>query len=241
MSIETAKSRVQAGIKKLDDNTGTYGVVPNGWRTKIDVAKLNLASPTNCILGQIFGDYTEGYNKLNLSYGQPHSFGFEAEYRETTAEELKAAWSEALGLPEIDKIFVEYEGSVYAKRVKGFNVTEGGKQHVVYQYGVIKKGTWMPDEDMGAMSLAGFNKLVEWKPETLKHGVVLAENERGDTVTFIYGQDGSLWQPADKTRYATLEYRKSQGFTNFRNARVSSWDGNGEVLDTKWLNRQLSK
>lgn len=59
--MSTARTRVQAGVAWLDSN------IPD-WRGHIDVASLNLAWPTSCVLGQLFAEeahdaeYEDGYD-----------------------------------------------------------------------------------------------------------------------------------------------------------------------------------
>ena len=58
---------VQAGIKKLDHE------LPH-WDQKIDINSLCLESPCNCILGQLYGSYTQGIYKANIDFGSKYGF-----------------------------------------------------------------------------------------------------------------------------------------------------------------------
>jgi len=50
--------KVQAGIALLD----TYG--PTDWRERINLDTLDLHSLTDCVLGQVYGDYADGMDSL---------------------------------------------------------------------------------------------------------------------------------------------------------------------------------
>ncbi len=58
---------VQAGMELLDEN------VP-GWECRIDPEVLDLASCQFCVLGQIYGEYTQGTRELHLVKGNPYGF-----------------------------------------------------------------------------------------------------------------------------------------------------------------------
>lgn len=47
--MDEARNRVQAGAAFLD----SHEAIPDNWRTLIDVNRLNIASPSNCVLGQL--------------------------------------------------------------------------------------------------------------------------------------------------------------------------------------------
>lgn len=54
---QSIKGRVAAGVKLLDK------LCP-GWQLTIDVPELDISSPSRCVLGQVFGAYTEGLDYL---------------------------------------------------------------------------------------------------------------------------------------------------------------------------------
>src|SRR5690606_28760583 len=45
-----------------------------GWRANIDVDKLNMSSTSNCVLGQLFGDYVRGTKILQVPAELQDSF-----------------------------------------------------------------------------------------------------------------------------------------------------------------------
>ena len=63
--------RVAAGAALLDERAP-------GWRAKIDLAVLDLDSDSGCILGQVFGGYVAGLERIGRPQAAPH--GFCAEY-----------------------------------------------------------------------------------------------------------------------------------------------------------------
>ena len=98
---EELRARVVAGAALLDES------VP-GWESKIDTSTLRLQSHTNCVLGQIFGDYTTGLTTLGLWDGVVREglsealapvvdgLGFHAAHL-GLYDDLTCAWVEYLG------------------------------------------------------------------------------------------------------------------------------------------------
>lgn len=60
---------IQRGIELLNEN------VPD-WRTKINSKVLVMSSFGECILGQLYSNYSVGLKKLNIKYG--YDYGFDA-------------------------------------------------------------------------------------------------------------------------------------------------------------------
>ena len=48
----------------LDDMAGQVPEIPADWRDNIDPSRLDMASASRCILGQLFGSYSAGLNAL---------------------------------------------------------------------------------------------------------------------------------------------------------------------------------
>lgn len=61
------KNNVLRGIELLDRQ------VP-GWRDRIDWDKLDMANCYRCILGQLFGKYSEGVEELGVLSGTHYGF-----------------------------------------------------------------------------------------------------------------------------------------------------------------------
>lgn len=59
MSQEIIKNRINNGVIYLNS------VYP-GWYNKIDLENINIRSLSVCILGQLYGNYCDAVNKLNL-------------------------------------------------------------------------------------------------------------------------------------------------------------------------------
>ena len=64
------KEQVAAGARKLDE------VVP-GWHLRVDLNKLDMQHTSNCVLGQVYGGYMKGLDRLNLRVDEPSwTYGF---------------------------------------------------------------------------------------------------------------------------------------------------------------------
>lgn len=79
---------IKEGMKLLDQE------VP-GWRGKVDPNWLIMNNCTHCILGQLFGNYSDGADALGLSDFEGQHYGFELTVG-MSWEELTQAWKEAL-------------------------------------------------------------------------------------------------------------------------------------------------
>ena len=66
---EKLKTRVNAGAAYLDS------VFPK-WFKNINLDKLKLDSQTCCMLGQLYGDYTDGAKELSINRPEDDSDGF---------------------------------------------------------------------------------------------------------------------------------------------------------------------
>jgi hypothetical protein len=65
--------RVHAGASLLDNHFGPQ------WALRVNLNTLHIASPEDCILGQLFGDYVHGLDALNIHrVGDPVELGFVA-------------------------------------------------------------------------------------------------------------------------------------------------------------------
>lgn len=75
----TVRARVYAGAAFLDAFLGTK------WAKQIDPKRLAIANGSSCVLGQVFGDYSEGIDELNLrdlngvSVTMARTLGFECD------------------------------------------------------------------------------------------------------------------------------------------------------------------
>lgn len=144
-------AKVAAGVKVLDRE------VPN-WRSKIDVDNLDLGSCSICILGQVFGDYNDGLNELNVD-GYDHGFNTTGSYNELTA-----AWKEALGtnnvLVEKGDIYKDAYGS--AVKVLQTHLVRLDDDKVISTYvvqtGLISNGVFKGDKWNGVPSIAALQK-----------------------------------------------------------------------------------
>lgn len=96
LADEAIKERVLEGIKLLD---GVYGP---GWVDHVDPRRLIMSSESSCVLGQVYGDYSRGLEKLNISHGKAHAFDvddsrfFDGESRMERYSDLEDAWKRVL-------------------------------------------------------------------------------------------------------------------------------------------------
>lgn len=86
-------SAVAAGISFLDSKVAS-GKVPSNWRDKVKLDNLDLGSCDVCVLGQLFGSYSDGQYELGLDTYDSKSYGFNTDY---DFQQLTAAWKDALG------------------------------------------------------------------------------------------------------------------------------------------------
>lgn len=97
---DTIETRVARGVALLDEK------LP-GWWQRIDLARLNLGSPCNCILGQEFashedvdGDWWTGYEVAQdvlLDYRDATTFGFDLKFADSCDfPSLTAEWKRVI-------------------------------------------------------------------------------------------------------------------------------------------------
>jgi len=80
--MATVEERVARGAARLDE-------AAPGWHENINVQTLNIASGSNCALGQTYGTYAQGINVLGIQ-GGGSDLGFNAQGGEFNA--LTAEW-----------------------------------------------------------------------------------------------------------------------------------------------------
>lgn len=83
--------RIQAGVDLLDRTKP-------GWHDEIDLDELNLRSPGNCVLGQLFNDFDNGRDTLRLSEDGAKRHGFICAYTDGGCEcpALTPRWRERI-------------------------------------------------------------------------------------------------------------------------------------------------
>lgn len=106
-------AKVAAGIKFLDSKVSS-GLVSANWRDKVKLDSLDLGSCDVCVLGQLFGSYSDGQYELDLDTYDSKSYGFNTDY---SFAELTQAWKDALGK---NSVLVE-KGDIYKDRY-GYSV-----------------------------------------------------------------------------------------------------------------------
>lgn len=65
-----------------------------GWWANINLDTLDMQSPTNCILGQLYGNYGDGRDALEIPVGCGDLYGFDS--YQSYWEDLGLIWSELI-------------------------------------------------------------------------------------------------------------------------------------------------
>jgi hypothetical protein len=85
-------ARVKAGAAVLDKDW-------QGWRSGIDLERLDITSIGNCVLGQLYGDYGTGWRTLEKQAGyelECRDLGFSWWWNEEDPDLLTAVWRDYL-------------------------------------------------------------------------------------------------------------------------------------------------
>lgn len=85
LDAEDVVSRIPEGVALLDD------VVPD-WASKVDLATLSMSDYNTCVLGQVFGDYSEGRARLGIPLGDGKWYGFDQVGVDPDWDLLDDAW-----------------------------------------------------------------------------------------------------------------------------------------------------
>lgn len=94
----TIQERVAQGVTVLDAAKD----IPN-WRSLIDLDRLQISNYSNCILGQLFGDFGIGADALGLNDADAKACGFDCTDATSSLSEfpkLQAEWERVIGWPE---------------------------------------------------------------------------------------------------------------------------------------------
>lgn len=75
------KKRVKKGIEFLDNE------IPD-WKQQIKLDELDLGKCRKCILGQLFGDYENGLNELDILYSSASDYGFTLSYEVMCTQDM---------------------------------------------------------------------------------------------------------------------------------------------------------
>lgn len=93
MGKAQALEAAQAGAELLDSNG------PDNWEERICLETLDSSWYESCILGQLYGSYSDGIYNLGLRANMPTIYGFnKGSDSSFTWEELDEAWDEVITL-----------------------------------------------------------------------------------------------------------------------------------------------
>jgi len=199
--------KIKAGISLLDSEKP-------GWRDLINVGTLDLANCDVCVLGQVFGNYSEGLSQLGIGGG--YAYGFDTS--SDKMGELTEAWTEALGennvLVEKGDVYKDKYG--YAVKVIQTHILDiGDKSTIVY---VVQTGTvsgsnftaYNGGKDLLALQKADFedggvyNIKVEDKL-TVKAGMFLVNDDRETFYAISNSEVRPLRDGAYTVRLSTID------------------------------------
>lgn len=94
------QERVQRGMKLLDEKRP-------GWWKEIDLGKLCIISCNWCVLGQLYGYFERGLDKLDLwGYSRIKGFSFSDE---ADGHDLTEEWAEQIRLRQQERRLLERE------------------------------------------------------------------------------------------------------------------------------------
>lgn len=83
--MATISERVQAGASLLDEKDP-------GWAIRLPrVSRLAIGSVRNCVLGQLYGHFYDGWSRLGIRGKDSERYGF-AEWERGKVGEVNAAW-----------------------------------------------------------------------------------------------------------------------------------------------------
>lgn len=117
--ITSVTEQVQAGADLLDKHG------PADWRSRVDLSRLDILDPDNCILGQIYGDYNQGMKSLGIVTGT--AYGFISAIADKSMNEKK--WKIIVSGPSTP--LDVFRAAVAAARAAGLDVEVKVKQTVV--------------------------------------------------------------------------------------------------------------
>lgn len=87
MSMTNARNAAARGAALLDQHRP-------GWHNNINLDTLNMASCSNCVVGQTFGGWTRGCEEMDI-VGRSADYGFDTNSL-STYDELTDAWRELI-------------------------------------------------------------------------------------------------------------------------------------------------
>lgn len=200
MDINVEK-RVLAGAKFLD------GERP-GWRNAINVELLDVADGNCCVLGQLYGTYSEGVEALDLSRGEIIDYGFDSSMGSPTYD-LTEAWKRLLG-SKFKKGDLVQRMAGHIDQVDSVVTTESGDK--VY---ILSRGSRTDEYSAtGLYSALIESEMMSVKPFTPKlkyvSGDVLKDQ---DGEFYIVQEDGKVWELATGTWSRDWEGNHNRIFT----------------------------
>lgn len=208
-------------------------VVPADWRKRIDFDTLAMSSTDNCILGQIFGDFTVGKQKLGITLGgmgHASDYGFDTGPGTDLYTLLRDAWAKALGksVPfevEVGKTYQNDYNSL-VKVLTWHKAPVKGEMTKIYvvQLGEVRNGKAVMGDSahsyyaITAASIRSQYSKGEYVPAPVFTEGMFLVNDAGKM--FVYIDDDEVWSVQDKANVWTLSDVRALS-TNLREATTS--------------------
>jgi len=82
--------------KEISNGVEFLNKVNPGWYNKINLEKFSINSDTCCVLGQVYGSYSEAVTNLNIDYDQRISYCFTSCEKYPFTEQINQEWKERI-------------------------------------------------------------------------------------------------------------------------------------------------
>ena len=194
-----ALSYANKGVAYLDSRVSTFTELKD-WRSKIKVEKLDISMGDVCVLGQLFGGYFAGLDRLGLSGLGAEDRGFIARdsYPTISSKDLTEAWKSILALPKVGQIYKDaYNDAV---RVEGVVRRESdGQVTIVVTGGSIVSGAYKPStSSMWNTALRNIQAMTLFTPPVFKDGDIIMgkRKENGSPIYMIVRKLGAYHEIA---------------------------------------------
>lgn len=243
MSI-TAADLVKAGAEFLDSKVSEFPITLEDWRGKINTYALDLSSPNNCILGQLFNGYTRGKEGLGLysidgcdcgcddGDSKDHKYGFVDGYHARNRE-LDAAWKAYLKgeLPSDPgpRLYVSKSGGNAKYMEHGRITSTTGRVFSAIEQGTLGQS----DKFVGNGNISMWTPrdvadiLKPYVPFEWAEGDHLVANGPLGIQAFLVksawntgNQELRIWRLDATPSHATEDYWNEKGYKNFRKITI---------------------
>lgn len=199
MSMENARKAVRKGAAVLDKYADIEGGFFPGWRGRIDLENLDMSNTGKCVLGQLFGEYTDGTEVLGLRWDQARKLAFDSNagnYEGNfTYHEAADAWREYLA----DRVPAGGQDSIWEQKnnpdrhlkIVGGMVYVGDVDYWPVAHGYMREGEFQVSGDpslIRSASLYENYRTYQPKPK-FPVGSFLTDRETSSVILFVASDD----------------------------------------------------